>query len=156
MAADLTKTEQVLAVLKTGGTTHVSPGGRCRVLRDKDGNEVKAWQNAIKSAERIHKATLSATKEHSMQVLNLALRIADANVRSDIECYAYWKEHGRHNLYDTSKPCEDEKATPAERAEHLQLATDALRYIELRGDAFPWRLVRDGSFPNIVHFEEQS
>ncbi|MFC3716829.1 hypothetical protein ACFONC_11770 [Luteimonas soli] len=98
----------------------------------------------------------TASKEHSMQVLNLALRIADASVRTEIECWAFWKEHGHHNVYDTSKPCQDEKATPEDNAARLKAVADALLYIDLRGDAFPWRLVRDPSFPNIVHFEEKS
>ena len=156
MAGPLTKTEQVLKVLKAGGKATVGRGaGGIATLRDKHGVEVDAWQNAIKAAARIHDAATKPSKQHSMQVLNLALRIADNTARSDIECYAFWKEHGHRSLYDISQAPEDPKATPAEQAECIRKAQDAVRYIELRADVFPWRLVRDPSFPNIVHFEDK-
>lgn len=53
MAAKLTRTEQVLAVLKAGGRVGVTSDGT-RILRDKRGQEVDAWLNAIRAAERIH------------------------------------------------------------------------------------------------------
>lgn len=59
MGATLTKTEQVLAALKNGGQIGRHSGGMY-VLRDRNGQEVPAWQNAIKAAWRIDLQTKHA------------------------------------------------------------------------------------------------
>ena len=53
MNQPLTKTEEVLAVLKAGGRVgERSDGGL--VLRDNKNSEIPAWQNAMRAARRIH------------------------------------------------------------------------------------------------------
>ncbi|GGK08820.1 hypothetical protein [Luteimonas terricola] len=57
MSGPLTRTEQVLKVLKAGGFVRAKrdESGILRLL-DADGREVPAWQNAIKAAQRIRAA----------------------------------------------------------------------------------------------------
>lgn len=62
MNATLTKTEQVLAVLKAGGKIRQRSGG-IRVLRDSNNFEVPAWQNAMKAAERIHRDAAESKRD---------------------------------------------------------------------------------------------
>jgi len=164
MGAPLTKTEQVLKVLKAGGKATVGRGaGGIATLRDKDGTKVAAWQNAIKAAAKIHGASMARKAGEALpgnctttaQVRDLALRIADISVRSEIELFAHGHARGLRIEFDTSKPCEHDDNTPEDNAANLRRVSDAVRYIDLRGDAFPWRMVRDPSFPNMVHFEEK-
>lgn len=99
-----------------------------------------------------------ASKEHSMQALNLALVIADGACRSDIECYAYWIGRAHQpDCYDLTKSNDDDhpKAIPSDKAKDVVMAQNAARYIDLRGDALPFRMVRDPSNPQLVHFEEK-
>ncbi|MBS0463156.1 MAG: hypothetical protein JSS41_11870 [Proteobacteria bacterium] len=93
--------------------------------------------------------------DHSARLLVAAFAIADACVRSEVECWceghigdddaAWW---------DTSKPSGITDGTPdaAMAARNVQRA---LRYIGLRGaDAFPWRFVRHPERPELVRFED--
>lgn len=52
MAATLTRTDQVVATLNAGGRIVLSDNGRLLSLIDHTGNEVPAWQTAIKAAAK--------------------------------------------------------------------------------------------------------
>lgn len=57
MTETLTRTDQVLAVLRAGGRAQQRLHGKDAglwVLYDADGRQLPAWSNAIKAAHRIH------------------------------------------------------------------------------------------------------
>lgn len=78
----------------------------------------------------------------------LAIAVADATVRSDIESYAVMvgQEEDGSWIYDTRRTC-------ADSSEDLAYVTRAVAYIDARGDAFPWRLKRYIDAPHLVRFE---
>lgn len=90
-----------------------------------------------------------ASREHSAQVMNLALQIADREVRPMIEAYADDGELDAANVawmnIQTSGAGHEEKAS----------LDRAVRYIGVRSpDAFPWRFVRHPERPELVRFED--
>ena len=94
-----------------------------------------------------------ASRQHSAQVLDLALQIADAEVQAIVECNTACELAGGHYWCDTSKVAPDMQAHQEDR-EFAQATTQrALRYIGLRSpDAFPWRFVRHPDRPELVRF----
>jgi len=79
----------------------------------------------------------------------LAGRIADRTARSDIEAYAKWVKVDGQSFCDTNQ-AEDPRDPDAML--YVQLA---LKYIELRGDAWEWRLQRHADLPHLVRFVER-
>ena len=88
------------------------------------------------------------TREDSMVVLNLALSIADATVRSDVESNALAVDADPAGgiVYDLSRSiC----------AGDMEIAQRAARYIRARGaSSWTWRMVQVGDNPDRVRFEE--
>ena len=83
------------------------------------------------------------------RVLELALEIADSTARSDIECFAnIVRITDGVSEYDLSQPQADDG-----NDDDVALAQVAAEYINLRGDALPYTLVRgDG----VVWFEDKT
>ncbi|HDS1580009.1 TPA: hypothetical protein QEL15_002091 [Stenotrophomonas maltophilia] len=79
----------------------------------------------------------------------LALAVADATVRADIELFARHLDIEGLPFYDLT--CADDPRSPEAMA-YIQRAT---AYIEARGDVFPWRLVRHISAPSLVCFRDK-
>lgn len=73
----------------------------------------------------------------------LALAIADGSARSDIECYAHMKSMRN---YDLTRAQDDLPGADPDQATQVAIVQLAVEYIELRGDALPYRLVRTGDF----------
>ncbi|MCH2092687.1 MAG: hypothetical protein MK141_14080 [Pseudoxanthomonas sp.] len=111
-------------------------------------------------SQAIHAPTGMPMKEHSASVLNAAMCIADDAVRSDIECYARRIQHPEgFDCYDLNHAEVSGIMDEAEKAHAVATAQRAARYIELRGDAFPWRLVKVDGSKRLVRFvdkEQQS
>ncbi|MBS0212351.1 MAG: hypothetical protein JSR26_04105 [Proteobacteria bacterium] len=100
---------------------------------------------------------VAGLRGYRTRLLNAAIEIADATVRSDVECFCEGGCEGGDGAswYDTSKPF-----GLGESDAQLKLAglfvQRALRYIGLRSpDAFPWRFVRHPDRPELVRFEER-
>lgn len=108
----------------------------------------------------VHAPTGVPMKEHSMSVLNAALCIADHAVRSDIECYARVVHHPEgFDCYDLNHAEVSGAMGEAEKLQAVATAQRAAHYIELRGDVFPWRLVKVDGSKRLVRFvdkEQQS
>lgn len=87
-------------------------------------------------------------------VTELAMRIADHAVRSDIECYAHsFTTHG-FDWFNLTQPSDrGDGYSEADRAHDLQVIANAVRYIEMRGDVFEWRLIHSVGDRSIVRFE---
>ena len=82
--------------------------------------------------------------------LALAVAIADQAARADVEIHAPAVELDGLRFFDaTCGNTQGEDATAARYA-----IRQAVRYIEARGDALPWRLKRHISQPGLLHFEE--
>lgn len=84
-----------------------------------------------------------------MRVMNLAIQIADAEVRSIVEIYCNDGEVADNGVVwmdtETSSISDEAKS----------VLVDAIQYIELRTPtAFPWRLVRHPDKPHLVRFED--
>ncbi|EKT4091233.1 hypothetical protein QEG23_000713 [Stenotrophomonas maltophilia] len=79
----------------------------------------------------------------------LALAVADATVRADIELFARQQDIEGLMFYDLS--CADDPRSP----EAMGYIQRAAAYIEARGDVFPWRLVRHISAPTLVCFRDK-
>jgi len=75
------------------------------------------------------------TRAAIVDTVELAVAIADAAVRSDIELYAFGFRRGDHNWFCLDKAAADH---PDDEDRALQIVEDAMQYIELRGDVFPW------------------
>ena len=97
---------------------------------------------------------MSDTKKHSMQVLNLALVIADGACRADVECYALGDDQ-RPMRYDLTRADDQGRLSPEEQLEAVAIAQRAAKYIRLRGDAFPWVMHTDPVYDGIVWFEDK-
>ena len=83
-----------------------------------------------------------------MALHSLALAIADHSARSEIELYSMQiLEADGRRVFDTQQPRED-----SVDQESLSIAAKAVRYIEHRGNALPYRLRRSGS---LVWFEDR-
>lgn len=76
----------------------------------------------------------------------LASDIADANVRSEVELFAYeQRDENGHPMFDTRQGAN----SPAD----LQRVNNAIAYIERRGAAaFPWVMKRHIDAPTLVQF----
>lgn len=84
---------------------------------------------------------------NQLTVHSLALDIADHAARSEIELYSMQtRDVNGRRVFDTKKPRED-----SVDQESVSIVAKAVRYIELRGKALPYRLQRSGS---LVWFEE--
>lgn len=70
------------------------------------------------------------------RVNELALAIADHAVRSDVECYAHQVSLSK---YDLTRPQDND-----DDVDQVAIANNAARYIELRGDALPFVMHRQG------------
>lgn len=103
----------------------------------------------------LHPANL-ASREHSAQVMNLAIKIADAEVHGIVEMYANEVDLDGQVWWDTSTPPLDMRRHQEDRDFALATIARAVRYIGLRHpDAFPWRFVRHPEKPELVRFETQ-
>lgn len=81
-------------------------------------------------------------------LLALQQQIADNAVRADIECYAASVFDGDGNrLFDLNQPLEE--------GVDMQLVHQAVTYIDLRGDVFPWHMKRRIDAPHLVQFVEK-
>ena len=95
---------------------------------------------------------MSDLKENSMVVLDLAVRIADRAVRSDVELYAHgFEDDAQHPVYDTTRQ-QELGGSP----EDLHVVAQAMRYIEARGDRFPWLMKRQMGATHLVRFVDKS
>ncbi|MBH1874318.1 hypothetical protein I5W30_08770 [Stenotrophomonas maltophilia] len=83
------------------------------------------------------------------QLAELALAVADATVRADIELFARQQDIEGLLFYDVTTA--DDPRSP----EAMGYIQRAAAYIEARGDVFPWRLVRHISAPNLVCFRDK-
>ncbi len=93
----------------------------------------------------LHPANL-ASREHSAQVMNLALQLADLEVRPVVEAYADGEAIDGVAWFNLST---------GGAADHRESVDLAVRYIGLRSpDAFPWRFVRHPERPELARFEE--
>lgn len=70
--ATLTKASEVMKVIKAGGK--IRPGARVGLLAlvDKDGNEVQAWQTAMKATTRKLTSTRRSARPTARAVTNEA------------------------------------------------------------------------------------
>ena len=85
---------------------------------------------------------------------SLAVAIADAAVRSDIECFAHvFVDTDGHDAYDLNRTQEAGKTDPESEAFAQHQVINAALYIDRRGDVFPWRMLRCVSAPHLVRFE---
>lgn len=98
------------------------------------------------------------TTQHSLLTLHLALAIADESARSDIEVYARGGFHPDgwryHDLSQAQNDGPDNTPENNERA--LAIARRAARYIELRGDVFPWEMQCGLESPHLVRFVDKA
>ena len=69
------------------------------------------------------------------ELTQLAFDLADSTARSDIEAYASCSLRAGQTWCDVSEVAPDD----------TEYVADALRYLELRGDALPYRVERDGA-----------
>jgi len=83
------------------------------------------------------------------ELAELALAVADATVRADIELFARQQDIEGLIFYDLG--CADDPRSP----EAMGCIQRAAAYIEARGDVFPWRLVRHISAPTLVCFRDK-
>lgn len=75
------------------------------------------------------------------ELADLAFELADETARSDVECASMMFDRGGQMCCDVSDP------------DSQGLLARALRYMDLRGDALPYRVIREG---DILWFEERS
>ncbi len=84
--------------------------------------------------------------------LALAVEIADRAARADVEIHAPAVKLDGLRFFDTTcGNIQGEDATAARYA-----IRQAVRYIEARGDALPWRLKRHISQSALLHFEDRT
>lgn len=94
-----------------------------------------------------------ANRERSMQVLNLALTVADDAVRDEIEDLAAASELDGVAWYDTRCAPYDVRH-PDDRAYCLERVQRALKYIGLRdAGSAPWMFHRHPQHAHLVRFE---
>lgn len=85
-----------------------------------------------------------------LTVVDLAIRIADNSVRSDIELFARPREIEGLAFFDLAAP-----AGAYDAAFELDRVRQAVEYINARGDVFPWHMKRHISSTTLVRFEEK-
>lgn len=82
------------------------------------------------------------------ETLRVAIQIADNAVRADIECHAAVViDSDGNRLFNTNEALEE--------GVDMQIIHQALAYIELRGDVFPWHMKRRIDAPNLVQFVDK-
>ncbi|WP_411832297.1 hypothetical protein [Pseudoxanthomonas mexicana] len=92
-------------------------------------------------------------KALGMQVLWNALQIADDAVRSDVELYAKGIAHSKgFTVYDLTRAEPFGAESEEEQQRCVDKALRAARYIDLRGDIFPWHMVRVDGAGHMVRF----
>lgn len=79
-----------------------------------------------------------------------AYMVADHAARSEIELYAHCSYDANGPVYDTSR-YQDIGGGPAD----LEVISRALKYIDLRGEVWPWTLKRQIDAPHLVRFVEK-
>ena len=82
---------------------------------------------------------------HTVETVGLAIEIADISARTDIECICVVVVKDRTRFYDIAKDDEEDRTF---------IAT-ALRYMALRGDALPYRVLTHPLFPTLYRFEDK-
>lgn len=82
--------------------------------------------------------------------VNLAMEIADATVRSDIEMFAKEVYSEGVRYYDTSATVEEDSKTQADALDR------SIRYIDKRGDALPFVMKRHIGCKTLVWFEDKA
>ncbi|WP_295936973.1 hypothetical protein [uncultured Xanthomonas sp.] len=95
-------------------------------------------------------STKQSRSDAAAEIAALAQAIADDTVRAEVELYA--RQHWIDGVvyYDSAQIVE-----PGPDAElDLAQVQRALRYIEARGDIWPWHLKRHIDNPALIHFEE--
>lgn len=106
-------------------------------------------------------------QQASMRTLNRALDIADAAVRSEVECYAHgevvpkggipgWPSWPR-TVYDLTRPLDTGHGqTEESMALQVQIAQRAADHIRSRpAGTFPWHLREVDGTPHLVWFEDR-
>lgn len=88
------------------------------------------------------------TTQPTAEVLERAAQIADKTVRSDIELFAKGTWIDDVQFYDVT--------TPRLYDEDIAEVNDALEYIQLRGDVFPWVMHRHPVHAHLVRFEDKA
>lgn len=83
-----------------------------------------------------------STTTQVFDMVDLAFELADEMARADVEGYCAGRVAKGVRWLDTK-----EAHSAADRA----IVSRAMRYIELRGAALPYKLLRDG---NLVRFED--
>ncbi|MGH8037309.1 MAG: hypothetical protein ACREPD_06170 [Stenotrophomonas sp.] len=88
-----------------------------------------------------------AHSDPAAEVMALAAQIADRTVRCDIELFARdtWIDDVQH--FDLT--------APRLYDEDVEMVRDAVMYIQLRGDVFPWVMHRHPIHSHMVRFEEK-
>lgn len=91
---------------------------------------------------------MTTTPQVDPVLLALQQQIADNAVRADIECYAAFTFDADGNrLFNLKQPLEEEV--------DMQVIRQAVAYIELRGDVFPWHMKRRIDAPHLVQFVDK-
>ena len=91
---------------------------------------------------------MTAVPQLDPVLLALAMQIADNAVRADIECYAaFMFDADGNRLFNLNQPLEEEV--------DMQVVRQAVTYIELRGDMFPWHMKRRIDAPHLVQFVDK-
>ena len=82
------------------------------------------------------------------ETLRVAIQIADNAVRADIECHAAEViDSDGNRLFNTNEAVQD--------GVDMQIIRQAVSYIELRGDVFPWQMKRRIDAPHLVQFMDK-
>ena len=81
----------------------------------------------------------------NVDVVRLAFEIADGAARSDVECWSTTIEIEGSRWYDLAK-------IPAEERTFVE---NALRYMFMRGEALPYRVMCHPEFPFLRRFEDR-
>ncbi len=94
-----------------------------------------------------------STKQDSLRIDWLALRIADHACRADIEIYAHGRYDDHGCVYDLLRPVMQGKTDAEGDAFALARVQDAAKYIRLRGGGLlGWRMEQAGDHPDHVRF----
>lgn len=82
------------------------------------------------------------------ETLRVAIQIADNAVRADIECHAAEVIDGDGNrLFNVNEAVQE--------GVDMQIIRQAVAYIDLRGDVFPWRMKRRIDAQHLVQFVDK-
>jgi hypothetical protein len=88
-------------------------------------------------------------KSKQLDVIQLAMKIADEYSRSVIELYADLVAHGDEYWYDVDSPLDPELIPAAE-------AEEAISYLGMRGEGLPFLMVRHEKAANLIRFEPRA